>query len=326
MIIFPMTSLDASHNFAAEYYIMATMKPTAPVLLLWSTSPTVMLGKYQDAGSEINWPFVSSHHIKVVRRLSGGGTIYTDQGGCQFTLITPDESQVIDFENGLSLITQALNKIGIQATTDSRNDLIVAGLKVSGSAQYLMPGYRLHHGSLLFNADLKALTQSLQVDPLKLKAKHIHSVHQRTINLNDQQPTWTMSEFKDRLQTALMTLTKSTTAHFTNADETNITAIAHQLFAEVERPTQPITFDYQKKAYYTGVGLLKVSYNLDTRNRFSDIKLTGDFFSNLDAKQFEQALLGTAHQPERIRPLVQQILTQSPIKGLMPDQLISLLF
>ncbi len=219
MIYLPVDSLDVRHNFALEYYLMTEKRPSEPVLLLWSTTPTVMLGKYQTAENELNRPFIDAHHIAAVRRLSGGGTIYTDQGGCQFTLITPDKDTAIDFSSGLSLITGALNQIGIKAQNDSRNDLVVDGRKVSGSAQYMINGFRLHHGSLLFDANMDWMAQALQVDPVKKQAKHINSVHQRTVNLIEQKPNWTAQEFKRKLEKALLNITGARIGYLTAAEK-----------------------------------------------------------------------------------------------------------
>ena len=57
------------------------------VFLFWRTTPTLMVGKYQNVLEEINKPYADAHGIHLVRRMSGGGTIYTDLGGWQFTFI-----------------------------------------------------------------------------------------------------------------------------------------------------------------------------------------------------------------------------------------------
>ncbi|GAX01043.1 lipoate--protein ligase [Secundilactobacillus silagei] len=327
MIYLPVDSLDVRHNFALEYYLMTEKRPSEPVLMLWSTTPTVMLGKYQTAENELNRPFIAAHHIAAVRRLSGGGTIYSDQGGCQFTLITPNDNNAIDFSSGLNLIMQALNRIGIKAQMDSRNDLVVDGRKVSGSAQYLTTGYRLHHGSLLFNANLDWMAQALKIDPVKQRAKHIQSVHQRTVNLIEQQPTWTAATFKEQLTQALITITHAKTSQLTAAEETHLQQIATDKFNESAVWTANTRqFDYVHKSYLTGIGVVCVAFNLDKQQRFTALKLTGDFFSNLDLQHFEHALLGQVHQETVVAPIITRELQQAPIKGLQPQQLTALLF
>ncbi|MCH5462100.1 lipoate--protein ligase [Lactobacillus sp. LC28-10] len=327
MIYFPVNSLDVRHNFALEYYLMTEKRPTEPVLLLWSTTPTVMLGKYQTAKNELNRPFIEAHHITAVRRLSGGGTIYNDQGGCQFTLITPTDDATIDFSSGLNLVTQALNQIGINAQDDSRNDLVVDGRKVSGSAQYLTDGYRLHHGSLLFNANLDWMAQALKVDPDKMKAKHIQSVRQRTVNLIDQQPDWDAEKFKKELERTLLNLTHAKIGHLKSVEEDRLRQIAASQFNEKSVwKSEQRPYDHVHKNYLTGIGVVSVAFDLDQQQRLADIKLSGDFFSNINLQHFKKALIGKPYQREMIAPVIEAQLNQSPIKGLQPDQLTDLLF
>lgn len=326
MITIPVQSLDVYHNFALEYYLMTEKRLSDPVLLVWSTTPTVMLGKYQEAAAELNQDFIAQHHIHVVRRLSGGGAIYTDQGGCQFTLISPDTHHNIDFTSGLTLVCEALKLIGIDAQTDSRNDLIVAGRKVSGSAQYVTPGYRLHHGSLLFNSNLDWMTQALRVDPVKLKAKRIQSVHQRTINLNEQCPSWSATMFITQFSQALMTLTRAKTRSLTPEDETRISEIAATQFnnPQVIYGTSR-SFDHSTTTYITGAGLLRLRYNLADQ-RLSDVQLSGDFFSNLTVSKLEQALQDVPYTSTAIQAVLAPILQATPIMGITPEELVNLFF
>ncbi|MFD0896689.1 lipoate--protein ligase [Loigolactobacillus binensis] len=326
MIYIPVTSLDVYHNFGLEYYLMTVKKFTEPVFLLWTTTPTVMLGKYQNAFDQLNLDAVKAQQLTVVRRYSGGGTIYTDQGGCQFTLITPTTNATIDFSSGLELITAALNQIGIAATTDSRNDLVVAGAKVSGSAQYVTPGYKLHHGSLLFASDLAVLAAVLQVDPLKLQAKGVQSVRQRTTNLQAQQPTWTATEFRQRLTAAVLAATHAHTYQLTAADEAQIAVLAAQRFAAPAKIyRQRGAFQYTHKRYITGAGLIQVAYSL-AEQRVTALELSGDFFSALDPAVFARAVIGAKFTRAALQPLLAQQLAQTPIVGLDAATLTDLIF
>ncbi len=326
MIYIPVTSLNVYRNFALEYYLMTEKKFTEPVLMLWATTPTVMLGKYQDATTELNLGYIREHQINVVRRYSGGGTIYTDEGGCQFTLIYPDTDATIDFSAGLQLIKAALNEIGIQATTDSRNDLVVDGLKVSGSAQYVTPGYKLHHGSLLFDSNLTAMSNALNADPVKLKAKHIASVHQRTINLVEQKPEWTPWQFRGQLIRALLNATTYKTYQLTKRDKKKIAEISATRFEDPQVIYgREASFKSVAKRYFEGGGLVRLDYTVE-QQRLAAIKLTGDFFSNLDKPSFEKALRGTKFEREAIQSVIEKQLQRTPIVGVGANALASLFF
>lgn len=326
MITLPVTSRDVYHNFALEYYLMTAHTFNEPVFMLWTTTPTVMLGKYQDAFSELDLNAVDADGLTVVRRYSGGGTIYTDEGGCQFTLIMPDQTNDLDFSQGLTLIQQALVAVGIHATTDSRNDLVVDGLKVSGSAQYDEPGYKLHHGSLLFDSDMATMASVLKVDPVKQKAKHIHSVHQRTINLKAQKPDWTAEQFRRGIIDAVISANNCRTVTLTAADEARISKIAAERFADpavIYGDRQ--TFQMTRKRYVKGGGLVQIDYSLND-GHLSAVRLSGDFFSNLDTSQFSKALLGKPFDREIMKTVMARQLSETPILGITAEQLVEVLF
>ncbi len=162
-------------NFALEEYLM-TEKDLRDdeIFLLWRTNPTVMIGRYQNTYCEINKKYVKENNINVVRRNSGGGTIYTDMGAWQFTFIEKNYK-----ENGISFgkftepIVNALRKENIDAHFNSRNDLLIGKRKFSGNAQYRKDDVMLHHGSILFNTDIKAMVESITVAEDKIIAKGI---------------------------------------------------------------------------------------------------------------------------------------------------------
>ena len=72
MIYIETGSTDVYYNFGLEYYFAAEKKLPEPVLLFWRTTPTLMVGKYQNILEEINKPYADAHGIHLVRRMSGG--------------------------------------------------------------------------------------------------------------------------------------------------------------------------------------------------------------------------------------------------------------
>ena len=76
MIYIETGSTDVYYNFALEYYFTLEKRLPETVFLFWRTTPTLMVGKYQNVLEEINKPYADEHGIHLVRRMSGGGTIY----------------------------------------------------------------------------------------------------------------------------------------------------------------------------------------------------------------------------------------------------------
>jgi len=91
---------------------------------IYQTADTVMYDKLKQYAKE--------NKMNIVRRMSGGGTIYTDLGGWQFTFIDRDRDNVIEFKKYISPIIAALKNFGVDADFNGRNDLCIDSKKISG--------------------------------------------------------------------------------------------------------------------------------------------------------------------------------------------------
>ena len=153
-------------------------------MMLWQNDNAVIIGKYQNTLAEINQPYVEAHKIKVVRRLSGGGAVYHDLGNLNYTYITDaGELGTLNMRVFCEPIVKALAEFGVTAEINGRNDMTIHGKKFSGNAQYIRHGRVMHHGTLLYNSDLSAVSKALQVDPEKIRAKGMESVRSRVTNI-----------------------------------------------------------------------------------------------------------------------------------------------
>ncbi|WP_057876827.1 lipoate--protein ligase [Liquorilactobacillus aquaticus] len=326
MITIPVASLNASYIFALEYYLMTEKKFTDPIFMIWSTKPTVMLGKYQDVSTEVDLTYIQNHDIQLVRRCSGGGTIYTDNGCCQFSLVQPTNKKIIDFSDGIHIIATALKETGFHITPDSRNDLIDdVGFKVSGNAQYLLNDYRLHHGSLLFDPDQVFMNNALRSDPVKLKAKGISSTRQRTGNLKRQQPTWSPSKFKKELNAAVLNNVPHKIYHLCSKDKERINDIAEQRFCSGNLLSSSEKLSFLKKRYIKGAGLVQLKFEVK-ENKLRHVRINGDFFSELDPQKFSNILDGTPFTPSAIHQIIEKALQPTPIVGITAGELVDLIF
>ena len=180
---------DPYFNLAAEEYVLE--KGEGAAFLLWRNGPSVIIGKNQNAFAQLRLPFVQANHIQVARRLTGGGAVFHDLGNINFTFITDaSEHDQIDFARFTAPIIANLKQFGVAATLNGRNDLLAVGRKISGNAQcvyHTEDGRRrlLHHGTLLFSADLSRLSGALQVNREKMESKGIESVVSRVANIRE---------------------------------------------------------------------------------------------------------------------------------------------
>jgi len=157
MIQIETTSHDPFFNQAFEDYVFRTFREDE-VLLLWRNHPAVVVGCYQNICREVHVRALLEQNIPVVRRMSGGGTVYHDLGNLNYTLIT-GQSGALDYDRCLAPVLRALNALGVPAQKSRTCDMTVDGKKISGSAQKIANGRVLHHGTLLFDADLTRLDE-----------------------------------------------------------------------------------------------------------------------------------------------------------------------
>ena len=162
--------------------------------------------------------------------MSGGGTIYTDLGGWQFTFIEHSDQTQIDFSQYIGPVVDAVRELGADAGFNGRNDLLIGGRKFSGNAQYRLPGCIVHHGSLLYDTDLAQMAAATTVDPYKIQSKSIKSVRDRVTNISEHLPRKLPAEqFKACMLRHLMRGSTQTYC-LTPADDARIRALAEEKF------------------------------------------------------------------------------------------------
>lgn len=150
---------------------------------VWRVAPTVIIGRNQDLEAEVNMEFCRTHDVRVVRRKSGGGCVYSDMGNVMVSYISRrgDVSEI--FERYLDAMADCLASFGVEAIKSGRNDILVQGRKVSGNAFHQLPDRSIVHGTLLYDTDFDALEESIKPPVEKLERHGVASVRQRVENL-----------------------------------------------------------------------------------------------------------------------------------------------
>lgn len=173
---------DPWFNLAAEEFIFG--KTDQDCLMLWQNQPSVIVGKHQNTLAEINYRYSKDKKIPVVRRITGGGAVYHDEGNLNFTLIFHGRSgQLIDYRKALVPILDALSALGVNAEFTGKSDLSIGGRKISGNAEHIRGNRVLHQGTLLFSSDLGRLSEALCVNPCKYTGKAIPSIRAQVTNI-----------------------------------------------------------------------------------------------------------------------------------------------
>lgn len=192
MKIIQLDSHDVYFNLAAEEYLFSQTEETETRFLLWQNNNAVVIGKHQNTVEEINLSFAARHNINIARRISGGGAVYHDLGNLNYTIIVHSEAMRWDIKRMADPVVAALRRMGIAVELNKRNDLLLAGKKISGSSQYIRRHHLLHHGTLLFHADLQTLSQALKPDYDHIESRSRKSVRSPVTNICSHYPTLTI--------------------------------------------------------------------------------------------------------------------------------------
>ena len=217
-------SQDILFNLATEEYLFEHVDVHNPLLLLWRNRPCIIMGKHQNPWKECRVQEIEADGVTLARRPTGGGCVYRDLGDTGFTFINPhasakDQSDYKTMNNDVLL--NALARFGVEAEASGRNDLAIGGSKVSGSAYKMRLGSAvtgegrrsLHHGTMLLDVDLGALSRYLSPNKLKMQSKGIASVAARVVNLCEVAPAIDHASFCDAAASAFEAKWSDRSAH-----------------------------------------------------------------------------------------------------------------
>ncbi|MEG9429859.1 MAG: lipoate--protein ligase [Christensenellaceae bacterium] len=310
---------DPYFNLASEEYLLKHRKEY--FIYLWINAPAVIVGVNQNTVQEVNLDYTTSHGIKVVRRQTGGGAVYHDLNNLCYTVIAPFRENVDNYRRFTAPVIEYLNTLGVKAEFSGRNDIVIDGKKISGNAQTVFSGRIMHHGTLLFDTDMTALTFALKPNKLKTESKGIKSVRARVTNIKQYLPDMTVEEFKNGLKEYF----KKTCEEYvlTENDIAEIDKLVRDKYSLYEwnigrSPKGKNLFEYK---FPFGI----FSFSFDTvEGKIENADISGDFFSVGDIKEFASTLDGVKFTKNDVAAAFQPI--SGYIKGANADEIIDKLF
>jgi lipoate-protein ligase A len=215
-------SSDPYINLSIEHYLLQKSHPDSSILFLYVNRPSIILGRNQNPWLEVNLGLLNAARtssgspprieneppglgdVDLVRRRSGGGTVFHDGGNVNWTVISP--SATFTRDKHAEMVTRALRSCGIsRSRVNERHDIVldqgisshtgswgpdhdthstpwqstsIRALKVSGSAYKLTRARALHHGTALLNSPNLQVIPSYLRSPAKkyIKGRSVDSV------------------------------------------------------------------------------------------------------------------------------------------------------
>jgi lipoate-protein ligase A len=317
-------STDPRYNLAFEEYIL-THRQEGDYLILWQNASSVIVGRNQLTAQEVNGEFAQKHNIRVVRRNTGGGAVYHDLGNLNYSFICDAE----DMEQRAATrftqpVVSALRGLGLDAEASGRNDILVCGCKVSGTAAQVHKGRVLHHGTLLFDSDAETIMKVLTPDPLKLQSKGIRSVKSRVGNIRSFLPEKiTMTQFWDYLKTALSG-SGYTQDTITKEEQQEILRLKAEKYDtwQWNYGSAP-NFQLRCKDRWYG-GILEIYLKVE-HGKIAAIQIFGDFMALTSCEELEKALIGCPYQKSAISDAMKNISLKECLGGITEDEFLQTL-
>lgn len=173
-------------NLALDEFLLK--KHNEEFIVLGINSASVVSGKHQCIHKETNTRFITENNIPVLRRISGGGTVFHDEGNLNYTFILNSESgKQVDFPKYTRPVLGFLESLGIKPVMLG-SDIKVNGKKISGNAEHIHRNRVLHHGTLLFDASLSFLGNCMRKDISGYETKAVSSNPSQVMNIRELKP------------------------------------------------------------------------------------------------------------------------------------------
>lgn len=320
-------STDPQWNLATEEYLFKKFKE--PVFRLWRNDASIIIGLHQNAYAEINIDYVRENNIPVVRRLSGGGAVFHDLGNINFTFIdnrdTAEDTSAM-FARFTKPILDAMAELGINASLEGRNDLVIEGKKFSGNAVAVYKNRILQHGTLLFSASMGNLSQALANREENFTGKAVKSNRARVTNICEHLPKpMSVEEFVVFMEKFI---TERGGGNFTRYNYTtdDLAAIANLKMERYGRDEwnfgQSPVYGFSRVKRFPA-GLFELYMEVE-RGIIKEIKFYGNYFFLKETSEIEALLKGCEHIRGKIEERMKKINLSDYFQNISGEEFLSL--
>jgi len=320
-------SQDPFFNIASEEYLLKMYDKD--FFFLYINQPALIVGKHQNTLAEINLDKVEAENIPVIRRLSGGGTVFHDLGNLNYCFIKKGEKgKLVDFKKYSEPIINTLQKLGVNAKFEGKSDLTIEGKKFSGNASHVYRNKVMQHGTMLFSSDLKRLNQLLKVNPLKFKDRGVRSIRSRVTNITDylSNPISTNELANHILSEIKNTYPNATKFQLSELDKQAIKKLSEDKYESVEwNYGYSPTYKFQKMSNFSGGKFLEIEMKV-SKGIIESVEISGNCIITTTIEEFHSKLKGLNHTKSTINKMINNNNLNLYFNNLSVKELLQLLF
>ena len=298
MLTFINESTDPFYNQAFEEFVFENYAED-DVFYLWQNRPAIVVGCYQNICREVNVHALRRRGVPVVRRMTGGGTVYHDLGNVNYSFMLRADG-ALDYDHYLDPVIAALNRMGIPAHKNRSCDIAIGDKKISGSAQKAAGGRILHHGTLLFESDLASLDQfTAHAKNDAFQTKGTLSAICTVTNIRDHlSEAMTIADFRSRLL-AEMLPAGSKCAELTEEQRAQVRKLRNEKYRSWDWTWgETPAFSYEREGRFAGQPL-RVAYKAK-KGVLSDAGIESPF---IDAERAAHLLNGSRLDPDGLQKI-----------------------
>lgn len=279
--------------------------------------PSALVGRHQSLSKEIRLDWCRANGVGTVRRITGGGALYMDEGQFGVELVFHRATLGIGSLGDLAraiceAIALGLSKLGVAARYRPRNDIEVDGRKISGTGGFFDGDTLFYQATILADMDPAHMLQALNVPEAKLAKRALDDAGARVTTLKallgaampsrEVVQEALLAGFRERLgiETARGAITAHEEALAKAAFDEEIGTDA--FVAEIDTPAEDAW-----RASITGKGgTIEAFVRIEGEGgakRIREVLITGDFFVTPPRTVFdlEAALRGTPLEEVRSR-------------------------
>ena len=317
---------DPRFNLALEEFLLRHASTDEPLLLLTINEPSVIIGRNQNVWEELDPVAIRKRNIHLVRRLSGGGTVYHDLGNLNYSFITQGQRDLHKFERVTKPIINALRDLGVEAELRGRSDIVVQGKKISGNAQYASRGRMFSHGTLLFDSNLAALNQAIKPRQATIESKAVQSIRSSVCNLKELLPAgMSITDLRRAILAEIFGHGEIQTFGLTGEDWDQIEQIAAERYMSWDwNIGRSPRFTLVRSQQYSA-GTVEVRLEVE-KGAIKRLTIAGDYCRGRESSRLEKQLAGVRYDADDLLVALQNLENESFFAELRKEEFVDLLY
>jgi lipoate-protein ligase A len=188
-LLIDLEPVDPRRGLATDEALLESIRSGAEAAVrLWVNDRAVIVGRSQPVSDEVDSAFAVQSGIPVLRRISGGGTVYHYPGNLNVSIVLRNGRRIGSVPGAFRFFGGAIATAlaGVcPAISSDENDLHIGAAKVGGAAQARRGDALLYHTTLLVGPANVPMERLLLAMRPGYRPRRVASRSRRTVSLSE---------------------------------------------------------------------------------------------------------------------------------------------